>query len=127
VTQAGQADQQTTATYDWMYDGAVLRETLTGPDFAGQFLTTYDARSNTFKGVAAVSGGATIVWENGGMADNHSSEIGYVFGNGQMREVSRTTLERISDAHYIIRDFLPTTPVGPGAPTDTEDCTKIAS
>jgi hypothetical protein len=119
---------QARATYGLMFDGRVLKETLAAPGFSGEFLTAYDARSNSFKGVAATSGGQTVVWENKGMVDGRSSEVGYRFGDGQMTPVSRSEFERQAPDHYVVRDFRPK----PGAPGewvlgDTEDCRKTAS
>lgn len=125
VSEAGKPESSFTASYEWLYGGKVLKETVTGPEWSGEFFTTYDPKSNTFKGVAAMSSGGYVVWENGGMTDGHASELGFVFGDQKMHNVSRTTTDRISDTHYVIRDFMPDTPNGPGKPTDSEDCTKI--
>src|SRR5215469_15159029 len=53
VTQAGQPDQQTRVVFAWAFDGRLLRETVTGADGKpqGEFLTSYDPRSGSFKGV----------------------------------------------------------------------------
>jgi hypothetical protein len=127
VTQAGQPESHMTAVYDWLYQRKVLREVLDAPGYSGTFFTTYDQRSDTFKGVAVGSDGNAIIWENGGMTGNRSTETGYVFGAGALKPVSRTTWERLSDDHYVIRDFEPDTAAGPGAATDVEDCVKRAS
>jgi hypothetical protein len=113
-----------TAKYEWLSDLRALKETLvSGNNVIGEFYTTYDNASQTVKGVA-VTGGRTIVWENAGFKDGRSSEIGYVFDAGKMTEISRSTFEKTSKDHYVIRDFKATTSAGPGAATDTEECTR---
>jgi hypothetical protein len=127
VSQAGHPEAHMTVTFDWLYRGTVLREMLEAPDYSGTFFTTFDRRSDSFKGVAVGSDGNAIIWENGGMVDDRSSETGYVFGAGALTPVSRSTWERLSDTHYVIRDFGADTAAGPGAATDTEDCVKKPS
>lgn len=126
VTEAGRPTSHMSAVYDWLYDGKALREIITAPGYSGVFTTTYDRRSNSFKGVAVGSDGGALVWENAGFTDNRASEIGYVFGAGRLVPISRTDTEIVSATHYIIRDFGPDTATGARGPsTDTEDCTKL--
>jgi hypothetical protein len=110
--------------YEWAYDQKTLKETVNIPGYQGQFFTTLDKKSNRFKGVAIDNFGGYIIWENQRVSDTKSTEIGYTFADGKMTEVSRTDFERLSDTHYIIRDYQPNTPAGRGAPIDVEDCTK---
>ena len=124
MTVADKPDAQMSATYEWLYDGKVLKETLEAPGYSGMFLTTYDSNSNTFKGVGVGSDGTPIVWENGGMVNGKSSETGYVLGAGKLITASRTEFGKIDDHHYVIRDFTPDTPKGPGKIQDTEDCIR---
>lgn len=123
-TQAGKPATQSRVQFEWMYDKKALKETVNAAGYAGEFLTTLDKNSNTFKGVAVESPGSYVVWENSGMTSNTSSEVGYRFEHGQLHPVSRTDAERLNDTHYIIRDFGPDTASGKGQPTDTEDCRK---
>jgi hypothetical protein len=111
-------------TYEWAYDKKTLKETLSLPGYTGTFFTTLDKRTNKFKGVAIDNFGGYIIWENQRVSDTKSTEIGYQFDDGKLKPVSRTDFERLSDTHYIIRDFQADTPTGRGAPTDIEDCTK---
>jgi hypothetical protein len=53
------------------------------------------------------------------------SERGYAFDGGKMTLVSRSEFERVSDTHYVVRDFEPDTAAGNGKATDTEDCVKV--
>jgi hypothetical protein len=121
VTQAGTPDQNVSVEYAWSYDGHVLRETMRlGSKLMGEFFTTYDKATDTFKGVAVGAWGSYIVWENHGFQNGRLSETGFMFGGGQMTQVSRSEFERISDSHYVVRDFEVS-----GQPTDTEDCVKL--
>ncbi len=127
VTEAGRPTSHMSAVYDWLCDGKALREVITAPGYSGVFATTYDRRSNSFKGVAVGSDGGAIVWENPGFTGNHASEVGYVFGAGRLVPISRTETEIVSTTHYIIRDFGPDTASGGRGPaTDTENCTKLS-
>ncbi len=63
VTEASRPTSHMSAVYDWLYDGKALREVITAPGYSGVFTTTYDRRSNSFKGVAVGSDGGAIVWE----------------------------------------------------------------
>jgi hypothetical protein len=42
-----------------------------------------------------------------------------------MTPASRSEFERVSDMHYVVRDFEPGTASSSGAATDTEDCVKV--
>ncbi len=126
VTEAGKPDSAISLHYEWAYGGSVLKETMTG-SMTGEFLTTFDKHSDSFKGVGVGSWGGYVVWENPGTVAGKSSEIGYLFGGGKMTAVSRTDWELISPTHYVIRDYEADRPDGSkGAPSDTEDCTKQA-
>ena len=120
VTEAGKPDTQTKVSFELVYGNQVLREIVTGGQ-QGEFLTTYDKRSDSFKGVGVGSWGGYVVWENPGTTNGKSTEIGYLFGAGKMTAVSRTEWESVSATHYIIRDFQMD-----NTPADTEDCTKDA-
>lgn len=124
ITEAGKPETRSSVRFEWMYDGKVLKETVTSPAYSGQFMTVLDKRSNTFKGVAVGNDGSYIVWENPGMVDGKSSEVGYLFADGKMTPASRSDFERLSDTHYVIRDFGADAPGGKGRPADTEDCSK---
>jgi hypothetical protein len=126
VTEAGKPATHSSVKFEWIYDKNVLKETVVSPAYSGQFMTTIDKKSNTFKGVAVGNDGSYVVWESPGLKDNKSSEVGYVFSNGQLIPVSRSDFELKSNSHYVIRDFRADTATGKGAPTDTEDCTKVA-
>jgi len=126
-TEAGKPDVRASVQFGWMYDKKVLKEVVTAPGYSGEFLTTLDKKTNTFKGVAVDSFGGYIVWENPGMKNKVSSEVGYLFADGRLIPVSRSDFERVSDTHYVIRDFGPDTDAGKGRATDTEDCTKNPS
>jgi hypothetical protein len=122
VTQAGTPAREVSVEYEWAYEKRILRERMRlGDKLIGEFLTTYDKASDRFKGVGVGDWGSYVVWENKGFHEGHLSESGYVFDGGRMMPVSRSEFERISDAHYIVRDF----DAPSGSPTDTEDCTKI--
>jgi hypothetical protein len=126
VTEAGKPDQTVTAHYEWAYGGTVLREIMAG-EMSGEFFTTYDKQSDSFKGVGFGSWGGYVVWENPGTVGGKSSEVGYLFGAGKMTAVSRSDFERLSPTHYIVHDFMADGADGKkGAATDTEDCTKQA-
>ena len=127
VTENGKRDAQSKVTFEWLYDGNVLKETVNSATYAGQFMTVLDMSSGMFKGVAVGNDGSYIVWETAGLTDNKSTEVGYLFGNGKMTAVSRSDFEKVSETHYIIRDFRADTSTGKGPPTDTEDCLKDAS
>jgi hypothetical protein len=125
VTQAGTPDQTITAEYEWTHDKHVLRENMRLKDkLIGEFLTTYDKATNRFKGVGVGAWGY-VVWENAGFQEGHLSERGFVFDSGKMTPVSRSEFERVSDTHYVVRDFEADTAAGSGKPTDTEDCVKV--
>jgi hypothetical protein len=126
VTQAGQTDQQTHVVFAWAFDGRLLRETVTGADGkpVGEFLTSYDPRSGSFKGVGVGNWGGYVVWENKGLAGNHSSETGYLFADGMMVPISRSEFEKVSETHYVFRDFDVDASGAKTTPTDTEDCLK---
>lgn len=66
-----------------------------------------------------------MVWENRGFHGGRASEIGYVFDGGKMTPVSHSEFERISETHYIVRDFDADTVSSTGSATDTEDCKKV--
>ena len=124
VTEAGKPDFTIAIHYEWADGGTVLHQTMEG-EMSGEFFTTYDKRSGSFKGVGVGSWGGYVVWENPGAVGGRSSEIGYVFGDGKMTPISRSDFEIMSPTHYIVRDFTADTPTGgKGTPTDTEDCTK---
>jgi hypothetical protein len=125
VTQAGTPDRDLNVEYEWVYDKQVLRENMRLKDkLIGEFLTTYDKNTDRFKGVGVGGWGGYVVWENQGFHEGRLSETGYLFDSGGMKAVSRSEFERVSDTHYVVRDF----DVGPnsskGPPTDTEDCVK---
>ena len=126
VTQRGQADHETRVNYAWAYDGRLLRETVKGLDgkLQGEFLTSYDRRSDSFKGVGVGAWGGYVVWENKGLTGNRSHETGYVFADGKMTAVSATDFEKVSETHYIFRDFDVDATGARASPTDTEDCVK---
>jgi hypothetical protein len=125
VTEPGKPETQSSISFEWLYDKKVLKETVTAGTYSGQFFTTLDKRNNKFKGVAIANDGGYIVWENPGLADNRASEVGYLFAAGKMIAVSRSDSEKISDSHYVIRDFGPDSASGgKGVEADTEDCTK---
>jgi hypothetical protein len=114
------------AQYEWIYNGKVLKETLEAPGYSGTFLTTYDPRTDSFKGVGVGNDGSYVVWQNGGIDGNKSSEKGYLFDADKLIPASRTEFEKVTNNHYLIRDFKPDTASGPGEPTDTEDCTRTS-
>ena len=125
VTQAGTADRDVSVEYEWSFDKRVLRESMRlGPKLVGEFLTTYDQTADRFKGVGVGAWGY-VVWENGGFHGGHLSERGFKFDGGKMTPVSRSEFERISDDHYVVRDFEAASVSGGGAATDTEDCIKV--
>jgi len=124
VTEAGKPDSTVTAHYEWADGGTVLHETMQG-EMSGEFFTTYDKRSGSFKGVGVGSWGGYVVWENPGAVGGKSSEVGYVFGAGKMTPVSRSDFEILSPTHYIVHDFMADSDDGKkGAAADTEDCSK---
>jgi hypothetical protein len=123
VTQAGTPDRDISAEYEWAYDRHVLRENMRlGDKLIGEFLTTYDKTSDGFKGVGV---GAWGYWENAGFHEGRLSERGYAFDRGKMTPVSRSEFERISDTHYVVRDFEADAASSAGTATDTEDCVKV--
>jgi hypothetical protein len=125
VTQAGAPDRDISAEYEWAYDKHVLRESMRlGAKLIGEFLTTYDKATDRFKGVGVGAWGY-VVWENRGFHEARLSEKGFSFDSGRMTPVSRSEFERISNTHYIVRDFEAGTASTTGAPTDTEDCVKL--
>jgi hypothetical protein len=125
VTQAGAPDRDISAEYEWAYDKHVLHESMRlGDKLIGEFLTTYDKATDRFKGVGVGAWGY-VVWENRGFHDARLSEKGFLFESGQMTPVSRSEFERISDTHYVVRDFEAGTASTTGAATDTEDCIKL--
>jgi hypothetical protein len=124
VTQAGAPDRDWNVVYEWAYDKRMLRESMQlGEKLIGEFLTTYDKATDRFKGVGVGAWGY-VVWENAGFREGRLSERGYVFDSGKMTPVSRSEFERISDTHYMVRDFDADTAAAKGAATDTEDCIK---
>ncbi len=126
VTQAGTPERDVSVEYEWAYDKRVLRESMRlGDKLIGEFLTTYDKATDRFKGVGVGSWGGYVVWENSGFQADLLSEIGYVFDNGRMAQVSRSEFTRVSATHYVVHDFDADTASGKGAATDTEDCSKI--
>jgi hypothetical protein len=125
VTQTGTPDSDISAEYEWAYDKHVLRENIRLKDkLIGEFLTTYDKATDRFKGVGVGAWGY-VVWENAGFHAGHLSERGFVFDGGKMTPVSRSECERVSDSHYVVRDFEADTAAGSGKATDTEDCVKV--
>jgi hypothetical protein len=125
VTQVGTPDRDISAEYEWAYDKHVLRESMRlGDKMIGEFFTTYDKASDGFKGVGVGPWGY-VVWENAGFRRGRLSERGYAFDGGKMTPVSRSEFERISDTHYVVRDFEVGTESSAGAATDTEDCVKV--
>ena len=126
VTEAGKPDSTVKIHFEWIYGGEMLHEMMSGP-MSGDFYTSFDKRSDSFKGVGVGSWGGYVVWENPGTVNGRSSEVGYLFGGGKMVAVSRADWEMVSPTHYIIRDFAADMPTGgKGAPADTEDCVKQA-
>lgn len=124
VTQAGTPDSDITADYEWAYDKHVLRENMRLKDkVIGEFLTTHDKVTDRFKGVGVGAWGY-VVGENAGFHKGHLTEQGFVFDGGKMTPVSRSEFERVSDTHYVVRDFEADTAAGSGKATDTEDCFK---
>jgi hypothetical protein len=125
VTQIGTADQDLSVEYEWAYDKHMLRENMRlGSKLIGEFLTSYDKANDRFKGVGVGPWGY-VVWENAGFNGRRLSERGYAFDGGKMTLVSRSEFERVSDTHYVVRDFEPDTAAGSGKATDTEDCVKV--
>ena len=126
VTQAGTQDRDISVDYEWAYERQILRESMRlGDTLVGEFLTTYDKSTDGFKGVGFGAWGSYVVWENRGFHERRASEIGYVFDSGRMTPVSRSEFERVSDTHYVVRDFDAGTASSSGAATDTEDCVKL--
>ena len=124
VTQAGVPDRDLSVEYEWAYDKRMLRESMRlGEKVIGEFLTTYDKATDRFKGVGVGAWGY-VVWENAGFHAGRLSERGYAFDSGKMTPVSRSEFERISETHYVVRDFDADTATTKGAATDTEDCIK---
>jgi hypothetical protein len=125
VTQANTPDRDINLEYEWAYDRHVLRESMRlGDKLIGEFLTTYDKATNRFKGAGVGGWGGYVVWENSGFHEGHLSETGYLFDSGQMKPVSRSEFERVSDTHYVVHDFDAGPNSSKGSPTDTEDCIK---
>jgi hypothetical protein len=126
VTQAGRPELKVEVVYDWMYETKrVLKETVKSAQGSAVFQTAYDARSDTFKGVTIGPFGRAVVWENSGeQPDGTSTEVGYVFGDGRLTPVSRTDWQKLSETHYVIRDFGPDVGGAHGPAQDTEDCLK---
>jgi hypothetical protein len=125
VTQAGTPDQELSVTYEWSYDRRILRENMRlGDKLIGEFLTTYDKATSRFKGVGVGAWGSYVVWENQGFRDGLLSEIGYAFDSGKMTMVSRSEFKRVTDSHYVVRDFDADSGSSRGGATDTEDCIK---
>jgi hypothetical protein len=125
VTEAGTPDRDVSVDYEWNYDKRVLRESMRlGAQLVGEFFTTYDKTTDRFKGVGVGPWGY-VVWENAGFHEGRLSERGFTFDGGKMTPVSRSEFERLSDAHYVVRDFEAGTASGSGAATDTEDCVKV--
>jgi hypothetical protein len=125
VTQAGTPDRDISVEYEWAYSRHVLRENMRLKGrLIGEFFTTYDKATDRFKGAGIGAWGGYVVWENQGFNEGRLNEMGYVFAGGRMTPVSRSEFERVSDTHYLVRDF----EVGPdsskGSATDTEDCVK---
>jgi hypothetical protein len=126
VTQAGTPDRDVSVVYEWSYDKRILRENMRlRSKLIGEFFTTYDKATDRFKGVGIGAWGSYVVWENAGFHEGRLTERGYVFDSGRMTAVSRSEVERISDAHYVVRDFDADTASGNGSATDTEDCLKV--
>ncbi|HTB89544.1 MAG TPA: hypothetical protein VK743_16390 [Steroidobacteraceae bacterium] len=126
VTQAGTPDREISVEYEWAYDRRVLRESMRlGDKLIGEFFTTYDKAKDGFKGVGVGAWGSYVVWENRGFHAAHLSEKGFTFDGGQMTPVSRSEFERVSDTHYVVRDFDAGTGSSAGPATDTEDCNKV--
>ncbi len=124
VTQDGTADRDVSVEYEWAYDKGIVRERMRLADkLIGEFLTSYDKATDRFKGVGVGSWGY-VVWENAGFHDGRLAERGFMFDGGEMTPVSRSEFERVSDAHYVVRDFEADTSAGGGKATDTEDCVK---
>jgi hypothetical protein len=124
VTRAGAADRDVSVEYEWAYDKAILRERMRlGDKLIGEFLTSYDKATDRFKGVGVGAWGY-VVWENAGFHDGRLAERGFTFDGGKMTPVSRSEFERVSNAHYVVRDFEADTATGSGKATDTEDCVK---
>jgi len=125
VTQAGTPDQTISAEYEWSFETHILRERMRlGDRLIGEFLTSYDKARDGFKGVGVGAWGY-VVWENSGFQNGHLSEKGYVFDSGNMRAVSHSEFERVSDSHYVVHDFEADTAAASGKATDTEDCVKV--
>jgi hypothetical protein len=121
VTQAGTPDQTISAEYEWSFETHILRERMRlGDKLIGEFLTSYDRARDGFKGVGVGAWGY-VVWENAGFQNGHLSERGFVFDSGNMRPVSRSEFERVSDSHYVVHDFEADTATASGKATDTED------
>jgi hypothetical protein len=126
ITQAGTPDRDISVEYEWAYDRRVLRESMRlGDKLLGEFFTTYDKANDGFKGVGVGAWGSYVVWENRGFHEGRLSEKGFTFDSGQMTPVSRSEFERISDNHYVVRDFDAGTASSAGSATDTEDCIKL--
>ena len=125
VTQAGTPDRDVNVEYEWAYDKRVLRENMRLKDkLIGEFLTTYDKTTDRFKGVGVGAWGGYVVWENRGFHEGHLSETGYMFDGGRMKTISRSEFERISDTHYVVRDFDVGANSSNAVASDTEDCVK---
>jgi len=126
-SQAGKPDWDSVKKFEWIYGQKTLKETSTQSDSSGQFFTTVDPNTNSFKGIGLASGGGYIVWSYEGMVNDKATEVGYLIAGDKLIPVSRSDTERLSDTHFIIRDFRADTPTGKGAALDTEDCTKNAN
>lgn len=125
VTQAGTPDRDISLEYEWAYERHILRESMRLKDkLIGEFFTSYDKATDRFKGVGVGGWGGYVVWENAGFHEGHLSETGYMFDSGQMKPVSRSEFERLSDTHYTVHDFDAGPNSSKGTATDTEDCIK---
>ncbi len=124
VTQDGAAARDVSVEYEWAYDRGILRERMRLADkLIGEFLTSYDKATDRFKGVGVGAWGYAV-WENAGFHQGRLVERGFTFDGEEMTPVSRSEFERVSDAHYVVRDFEADTAAGRGKATDTEDCVK---
>ena len=116
-------------SFIWKYaNRSVIDQTIAGTHGPlANFMLTYDAKTDSFRGTYVDNRGDVGVWTDPGPVDGAWTEIGYSYrGNATLVPESRTHFFGVTDTHYAYEYWTISSIGDAGTLVDTEACEKVA-